>query len=410
MIKRLFIVAAFSLLMASFSIGAIFSAEACPPGCDCGTPGAPGDTGGIMGAMERHAEAVRVEDKAIAQQVIKQNDNALGMTCFDRAVGLTSRLGQVFSDKLPKDDPNSSDDDVPVLNTSVFSAPVYDDGFGANNALLKELKEVIEPTMNKHIKNFGPPDQPYSPPLSAAIGANAFSSLLTNLVSGLIDPLFGPNSPISGMLEQLNGVNGYVNQYIGYYNTLQQAMQLVGLGMPGNIAQYVTAFNLAWNAIQSAITTPATQVISGIISDAFNQMTSNILGDETSMNNPVNGAKRNCSRIARLWSPDPIDSALPGTLYKSLTGSGPEKGIPYLSIKQLLTASATELGGLGGESDFLQGIANSAGPGGILDKALQDINVGGILQGPTNAPGSPWQNAPYFPVGTATTSDIINAM
>jgi hypothetical protein len=408
MIRKLFIVAVFSFLLASFVTQDSFAAANCPPGCDCET--GPNGTG-IMGAMENHAEAIRVQDKAIAQQVIKQNDNALGMTCFDRSVGLTSRLGQVFSDKIPEDDTSTSDDDVPVLNTSVFTAPVYDENFGVDNALLKELQQVIEPTMEKHVKNFDPQHQPYSPPLSAPIGGSSMG-FLQGLVTSLIDSIFGQIN----FTNQLSQLSGYIGQFNSYYSTLQTALGLLGTGLPSNITTAVAAVNAAWSAIQSAILTPASTVISSLISDTFNDMTQNILGDQTSLNNVT--AQRPCSRIDRMWSPDPMDNLLNTGLsstdepiYKSLTASGPEKGVPYLSVKELLEADATQLNNLHAHTSFLQAISNNAGNDSVLEKALDDINpIGGIIGGPSTTPGALWQTAPWFPANSASTSDVINAM
>src|SRR5690606_15005453 len=91
--KESFMNSFFAVLL-GFSVTAVFSvpapAYACAPGCDCSEDG-------IEGALERRAEAKRVEHKAQAREHIKMNDNAPGMTCFDRALAMTQQLGNIFS-------------------------------------------------------------------------------------------------------------------------------------------------------------------------------------------------------------------------------------------------------------------------------------------------------------------------
>lgn len=75
-------------------------ALAVAPGCDSGPPpGAPakGPAGGIWGVMQRQSTVMKARNKGYTA-VVKENDSALGATCFDKAVALSSRLGALFAD------------------------------------------------------------------------------------------------------------------------------------------------------------------------------------------------------------------------------------------------------------------------------------------------------------------------
>ncbi len=70
------------------------------PSADPGSnPNAP--DGGFMGVVEKQNDAYRVRDQAIVSQKMKKNSTSLGITCFDKAMALTSRLGALFSDGFP---------------------------------------------------------------------------------------------------------------------------------------------------------------------------------------------------------------------------------------------------------------------------------------------------------------------
>lgn len=63
------------------------------------TAGAP--EGGFMGVLEDQANTYRVRNHAIVSEKMRKSSTTLGLTCFDKAMALTSRLGSLFSDSFP---------------------------------------------------------------------------------------------------------------------------------------------------------------------------------------------------------------------------------------------------------------------------------------------------------------------
>lgn len=91
---RLFFAAAFALYLSSFSMQARATS----------IPGVNLDDlmGGLWGIMEDRGLAMRTMDRAMASAIVMPNDSALALTCFDRALVASSRLGRLFSDVPPE--------------------------------------------------------------------------------------------------------------------------------------------------------------------------------------------------------------------------------------------------------------------------------------------------------------------
>ena len=92
---------------ACFGLSVTASYADVAPGCNDGTqtgggPGTQDAEGGIWGIMQTHKQTMVLANKSVTDQIIKQTDSQLALTCFDKAMALTSRLGNIFSDKLAR--------------------------------------------------------------------------------------------------------------------------------------------------------------------------------------------------------------------------------------------------------------------------------------------------------------------
>lgn len=365
--RKYTILAAFFSMMLGFSVVSSQS-FALEPGC-------PQE---MMDAIENHAEAKRVESKAHARQVIKQNDNAPGMTCFDRAMTLTARLGGIFSDVSPTGI-------IPAANESVFGTSSFPD-FGATTKLIKGLDAVVSPTLQAHVTNF-------ADSLSAALGAT-IAGYMNEFVSSTLDPIL---DSIAGPMGTLSG---YVSDLNSYYSTLQTAMNILGVSMPTVVMTAVAAINAAWSAINSFISgavAAITNVINSIVNtivDTINSVVSSLVAAAT--------PDGDCSRIAQLWGNE-YDPGVAG--FRSLVGSGIEMGTPYFTMFQMLTGDIPNTLQDPG-THLLQEIFNTSNSG-IIERALEDL-TSGVLSSPGIAPSWPAPPTGLSPLSSIT--DIISQM
>lgn len=380
--------AAFFALMLCLSATASYAA--CRPGCNCTTPAAPGSAGGggsnpansagtqggIMGALERRAEAKRVENKAQTRQHVTMNDNGPGMTCFDRALGLTQQLGEIFSDVGPGF--------VPPRSATIFIGGSTFPDMGLSNWLGEGLNSVVSPGLQAHVANFGDS-------LSAMLGA-VFAGYLDTFANTILGPLTDAFDALVGPMGQIDDVMGDIN---GWYNTISSILNALGGQMPAYIIAIVETINMLWDQIQGAINTALGAIMSAIngiinqIRTAINTLISNILSSFD-----IGGE---CARIANLWQGD--ITGLPA-MFRGLVGQAIEIGAPYFTLYQMLT------GAIGGAGPDLLGELGNAANLEIINRALGDLN--GILSGPGSI--NSWPEVPVFaPVGT-TTADIISAM
>lgn len=157
------------------------------PGCNTTGP-----NGGMWGALTRHADAVRVRNRAYAREIFKQPDSSLALSCFDHALALSSRLGLIFSDVYLPPPPATA-------NTSVFGAVAYS-SYGSNKWLVKDLSDVISAGLKDHAASFEgapskdlggtnlnwmEPDQSLISQVNGLLpGAPGTTPALTNVVAG----------------------------------------------------------------------------------------------------------------------------------------------------------------------------------------------------------------------------------
>jgi len=120
----------------------------------------PGCDPQIMGFLDDLANAVRVRNRAYEMEILSRNESTLGLTCFDQAMRLSTRLGYIFSDVIPADPP------PPIQNYVVFTSKFAYSMFGARQLLAKRMNDVIDlPTtppgmFDEFMSNFLPPIPP----------------------------------------------------------------------------------------------------------------------------------------------------------------------------------------------------------------------------------------------------------
>jgi hypothetical protein len=140
--------------------------------------------------LEDRSDAGRVQDNAATYGLIPPNDAAAGMTCMDQAMGVTGRLGNIFSDR--------HDDAVPAANTVVFTPPLAYPDWGAGEFLIGQLSETLTPMLEVHMgRNFGGS-------IGSLMGFNVISPQFTGLIdtvmnfTGDIEKIDMPGSQSSG--------------------------------------------------------------------------------------------------------------------------------------------------------------------------------------------------------------------
>lgn len=359
--------AVFFTLLFSLSVTAAY---ACQPGCDCNN---------VLPVMQNAADAKRLETKMHAREVIKQNDNSVGMTCFDRAMMLTAKLGGIFSDVSPGFA-------MPIGNTSVFG-PVSFEDYGVSIKLVRGLDAVVSPTMQGHVANF-------TDSLSHALGATVagyLNAFVTGAIQNFLNDLVVPMGQISGFVSDING----------YYTTLQNAMNLLGLAMPSIVITAVATINAAWgmiNALISGAVAAITNAINGLVNTIVAMIGSAVHGLLAAM-----APDGECSRIAKLWGNGNMPNLGIFPDWRSLMGGAVERGTPYFTMFQMLTGAIPNTFGTPG-IHLMQELMNASNST-IITNALNDLT--GALSGPGSLPS--WPTPPLIPI-TATVDDIISQM
>ena len=253
-----------------------------------------------MGALERRADAKRVENKAQPRQHVTMNDNGPGMTCFDRALGLTQQLGEIFSDVGPGF--------VPPRSADIFIGGSSFPDMGLSNWLGEGLNTVVSPGLQAHVANFGDS-------LSAMLGA-VFAGYLDTFANTILGPLTDAFNAIGGPISDIDNAMSTIN---GWYATISSILELLGGQMPTYIIGVIATVNTLWSQIQNLISTAMSAVlttITGIISSiqgAIDTMITNILSSFS-----IGG---DCARIANLWQGD--ITGLPA-MFRGLVGQAVE--------------------------------------------------------------------------------------
>ena len=348
----------FSILMLAVTLTASAATPAkCLPGCDCDN---------VLPAEKNHTDALTVRDKAVTMQIKKQPDNSIGMTCFDRSLGLTARLGQIFSDTYPPAD-------FAAASTKVFGT-LYDGGSSSGHLLGDGLEKVISNMMQEHANDF-------SDSLSSWLGATALTYL-----NGFMAPFVqGITSAIGTLVSSINTAISAIDSAMG---TLMTVLDTLGTVLPSIIPTVVNAIQGYWNTIKGALADAVKLVQDAIrtvvqtITDFIMNLAENVLGGTADDKNVGE-----CSRIQRLWNPG---IQAPVGDFRSVTGGGLEQGTPYQTFSDLLNKVGPGMG-----ADMFHEI-NNATNSTILSTALGDITGSGVLAGPGNMPS--WPTVPAFVV------------
>jgi hypothetical protein len=401
--KRILLLALFAMLLTGLSATASFAA--CRKGCDCTRNTGANDQGthnwddtSFFGVQEARAESIIVKDRATARQIHHQNDNGPGMTCFDHAMALTSRLGQLFSDIVPNG--------IPAASTRAFGTVAYR-AYGSDQWLSKALDVVIYPTLSEHANDF----QPHS--LSFMLGATSF-------------PFWGSfMTAINGFISSFMGIVNQITSYVNTLNTLWSYFQQIVNALNGQIPTWIIALVPTITAFWNSVVLPMINATIGALLTAVNGIMQTIvntvmtaLGSMTSFMNPAGPSPQDdCARIQNLWG---VGGGFPATfqtgIMRALTGTGVQTGNAYFSYANLLNNPA----GIGVGTDFLNELQLPA-PAlnqGIMTRALN--NLTGPLSGPGAGVLRTWTvpptgmtnlpiTAPAYSPG-ANTTIILNAM
>lgn len=342
-------------------------ANTCAPGC-------PEEA---CQAAKNHADAKIVESRSHTAEIIPQNDNAPGMTCFDYGIGMTARLGAIFSDIAP---PAGT---IPVAAQNIFGPSSFPDYGAKSIKLMQGLDAVVNPTVQAHATNF-------ADSLSAALGATVLG-YMNNFFNTLVGPAL---DAMDGWITQLGDA---VGQFNTYYGMLQTALAILGVSTPLVVQSAVTGINQAWNFINQLIANVMSFITNAIstLVDAVMNIISNLI--TTLMGAAV--PEGECSRIAQLWGNDFPEG------FRSLIGSAIERGTPYFTMIQMLSGDIPDSLGAPGQR-LLQEIFSDANSN-IITNALDDLLPGGVLSGPGMMPS--WPSVPIFPPN-ATPADVRGQM
>jgi hypothetical protein len=412
-IRQFLMLALFGAALAALSATATLAAGTnpypCKPGCYCppaGTssgsytapaagPNGSANYGGIYGAQENRGNAIRLRERAYSRQMHKQNDNGPGMTCFDHAMALTTRLGNIFSDNVPTSP-------IPGNNLRAFGVSTYPN-YGSDQWMATAMDVVVYPSLSAHAINFRPDS------LSDFLGATSFPwwGTFTGWLNGLI-------GQIMGWLGQIQTYINTLNTLYGYY---QMVVSLLNGAIPAWVAAFVATINAAWTAITNFITSNINAVmstISGFVSNIMSQ----IMGALGSMFDFANEAgpspQDECARIQNLWG---VGSGFPTAFQtgplRALSGTGLQTGAPYFNFAQLLTKTPTGTFSFPGAASDLREELSLALPAinnDLVQRAVNDLAGGGPLDQPGNIPVWPTIPAGVVLSPTSTTAAIIGAM
>ncbi|MEZ0261778.1 MAG: hypothetical protein ACAH80_12265 [Alphaproteobacteria bacterium] len=384
--KKLLFIALFSILMAGLGVTASYAGNALP-GCDESTPVGPGPTPGVnnyrgvFGAMERHSNLMRLRDKAYTREIVKQSDNGIGMTCFDHAVALSSRLGMIFSDVMPAGT-------VPTNQTRIWYSPQFQGGtMGADRPLLSAISKVVAPVASGHVDDFGDS-------LSQMLGATALN-FFTGIINGMLTALL---APITALIGAVTTAVGTLN---GIMNILMTAMTLLGGIIPMAVPLAVTALKVALQNVLNFITTTLQTAVNAVRTAVTNFLNTFINGPQTSQTSFSNAAGTGeCDRIQQLWgnqTPAIFDN---GGGNRAIIGTAIETGTAYMNFEQLLGMQAKPGGMTMAAAPMLLGELGLGANAPIIANAAADLTAGQPLGGP-NAALPFWPPAPPpFAAGT----------
>jgi hypothetical protein len=318
----------------------------------------------VLGLLEDHSNTMRLREKSYGRQMVFQNDNAIGMTCFDHALALTSRLGPIFSDA-------GAPNQFPAANSVVFLSPIFSPAAGSDKYLLDALNTVVTPQISNHENDF-------TNSLSNNLGATFLSGFLAAIMGAF-----------NALLAPINAAIGVLNTAISTFNTavstLKTAVRILSMvvGIPAFylvIQGFITAINAALAAVKA--------IINGIVKAAqtalrtvVQALLSWLMGGATSMAAASGTGTGECDRIQELWGngqPATFQTNAGPDWERALTQTGRQGGTPYFSFGQLLSMNPPGAG-----ANLLSELTNGSNSG-IINGALADIGAGGGLNKPGN--------------------------
>ncbi len=320
----------------------------------------------ICKAMEDQAAAVQVRDRALAGGIITRPEPTAGLTCMDQAMGVTGRLGNIFSDR--------HDDPVPPANTVVFTPELAYPDWGAGDFLIRNLNDAITPMLSSHLGgNFGGV-------LGAVIGTTAISGKFTDMITGI-------TGTIDDIASKINGFSGQINSILSAINTIQTLAKALNLPMPSPVIIGAVAALEAAQRVADQLMGALQSAMNAAIQPLIGQVMGEIMAPAADMD---------CNNIDRLWN-----GAEDAPGLQSIAGSGASTDTPFMPMSAL--ASGSNLSGIGGGMmDQLQTGNNME----ILQRAYRNV-MDGALSEPGRAPS--WRAAPVIPVG-ASARDVVMQM
>lgn len=364
MIKILKKSLAIALFAGALSLFAASAAHAQAAGCNTGAGGGPS----FFQMQSNHADAMRVRSRGYSRGMIKRNDPTGGLTCLDQAMGITARLGGIFSDVMPTV--------TGIANTSVFTGGT---GTGAsiannyvNNLLVNNLNTMITPTLNQFLGNFG----------------GGIGGLLGTTVGNFLNTIMGPiNGALTGITTYVGSITGTVTTIMNTINQIQAIANQLGIALPQAVVLAITTalrgFQAAVNAAISTLTAAMSAAIKGILNAIMANLTAS-----TNMQ---------CDRVQNFWNSRGNTPAAPGG-FRSIEGSGIQEGTPFFSTRQLLS------GATGAANDMADELDNATNQT-VLNAAMNDLTTN--LNGPCTLRS--WKTAPVIPANT-TLGGVIALM
>jgi len=350
--------------------------------------GAPGCSPDMMGVMNNHAQAQRVRDFALGV-TFKMPDSALATTCFDQALALSSRMGQLFADKAPEKIVAVVKSAIKLVGSD--SKPKFDtlynpyDIFGIHkdqfgNFVANTLINAVHDTVNDTLKNFLGGNN-FSESITAQMGATTVHALedVTNSISTALNSVAATVAAAGGIMDQLDSlydimmkVECFITNVGATSNPLTvllatAAQVLTILATVLNTLTYIlTLIQAAVQATQAALHTAFTAQasLSGLDWDALKGMTKLVAGPTA------------CLMAAKQWK-GYVDNA--GKFIPGITLSGPTGGMPFFTYADLIAKSipnaplpAAGAQSASPEQGGLMSAINAPGNANILSAAAKD--------------------------------------
>lgn len=396
--KKFLSAALFGLALSALSVTSAFAVD-CPvkPGCPC-------DAAKVQ---ETYNDAKRVEQTAYDMQITKQNDNSIGMTCFDHALKLTSKLGMIFSD-IP------TTGTFPAANERVFGT-VYDAAFGTGanptSGELKTLANALDHVITDMMQAVA---DDFEDSLSTWLGATDL-----DFMSSFMAPI---DAFVANLLAPLASIQTAISNIQSVMNTLITTLDILNSFFPSLAPGWInTVITPLWNQIKSTLLTAVQTAQTQIMTQVVNVLTSFLSGPDASLTspdpatgqNPNDPATGQCSRIARLYNPESVTGQQMTGDFRPIEGAGTELGTPYTTFMNIVNKNVPGAGNW-----FLDQI-NNATNNTTLQNALNDLIAGGALAAPGNLPAlwppvfgtlTPGTGGTFPTIGGAAMSALRSAM